>query len=487
MYPVPLPSEATNRLRRWAPTVVFCAAQFMLIVDVVIVNVALPAIREDLNLPDSRLQLVAVAYTLTFGSLLIVLGRLGDLIGRRRLLIVGLGVFTLASLLTGVAHTEWQLLASRSGQGVGAAFVSPAALALLTTSFTDVASRNRALGYWGAVGSAGAISGQLLGGLLTDVFGWRSIFLINVPIGVLAIVAAIRYVHESRDESARRVNATSAVRLTGGLIAATYALTRLAEAPTDRTGLAVGAMSCVVVTGFWISERTSATPLVDVAVVTTGAVLPANLLLALNAGMLGGSLFFTTLYLQVVLDYGPLEVGVAFAPITLSIMVISVRAGPLTTKYGPRRLLGVGFVLVALGMAILARLPIDGTYLFDVLPPLLLLAAGSGLSYAPLFITGTRGVADADQGLASGLLNSAQELGAAIGVTLLGGIAAAATLDVDDPPAAGLVNGYRAGLITASGLTLAGLLLIQRLPTHPRPNGWAPHHPSTPSDRKADQ
>ena len=254
----------------------------MLIVDVVIVNVALSAIRDDLDLPDSRLQLVAVAYTLTFGSLLIVLGRLGDLVGRRRLLIGGLGVFTVASLLTGVAHTEWQLLASRAGQGVGAAFVSPAALALLTTSFTDIASRNKALGYWGVVGSAGAISGQLLGGLLTDVFGWRSIFLINVPIGVLTIVAAIRFVDESRAEGARRVNPTSAACLTGGLIAVTYALTRLAEAPTDRASLAVGAMSCVVLTGFWISERTSATPLVDVAVVKAGAVVPANLLLALE-------------------------------------------------------------------------------------------------------------------------------------------------------------------------------------------------------------
>ena len=487
MDPGALPSEATDRFRRWAPAVVLCAAQFMLIVDVVIVNVALPPIRDDLDLPDSRLQLVAVAYTLTFGSLLIVLGRLGDLIGRRRLLIIGLAVFTIASLLTSLAQTEWQLLASRAGQGVGAAFVSPAALALLVTSFTDTASRNKALGYWGAVGSAGAISGQLIGGLLTDVFGWRSIFLINVPIGVLTIVAAIRFVHESRDENARRINPTSAACLTVGLIAATYALTRLAEAPTDRTGVAVGAISCVALAGFWICERTSATPLVDVAVIKTGEVLPANLLLALNAGMLGGSLFFTTLYLQVVLDYSPLDVGVAFAPITVIIMVISARAGPLTTRYGPRRMLGVGFVLVALGMAILARLPINGTYLVDVLPALLLLAAGSGLSYAPLFITGTTGVADADQGLASGLLNSAQELGAALGVTLLGGIAAAATIDVDEPSASELVNGYRAGLITASALTLAGLLLVQKLPKQPRPTEQAPNRTATPSDRKADQ
>ncbi len=478
-------SNAANVVKRWASTMVLCAAQFMLVVDVVIVNVALPTIRDDLDVPDSRLQLAAVAYTLPFGSLLIVLGRLGDVVGRRRLLVVGLGVFTIASLLTGLAQTEWQLVASRAGQGVGAALVSPVALASLTTSFTDSASRNKALGYWGAVGSAGAISGQLLGGLLTDVFGWRSIFLINVPIGVVTIVAAIRFVHESRDETARRVNPASGGCLTVGLIAATYALTRLAEAPTDRTGLTVAAISCVTLAGFGISERTSATPLVDVAVIRTGAVLPANLLLALTAGMLGGSLFFTTLYLQVVLDYRPLDVGVAFAPITVIIMMISARAGLLTTTYGPRRMLGVGLVLVAVGMAILARLPTDGTYLVDVLPALLLLAAGSGLSYAPLFITGTTGVTDADQGLASGLLNSAQELGAAIGVTILGAIAAAATIDVDEPPAAELVNGYRAALITASALTLAGLLLIRALPPRSRPTAQGSIHPSPPSDRKA--
>lgn len=406
-----------------------------------------------------------------------MLGRLGDLFGRRRLLIAGLAIFVVASLLTGLAQSEWQLLASRSAQGIGAAFVSPAALALLTTSFSDTTSRNKALGYWGAVGSAGVFSGQLLGGLLTDVFGWRSIFLINVPIGVVTIAAAIRFVHDSRDEAARRISPTSAVCLTIGLITAAYGLTRSAEAPGDGLGLAAAPIACVVLAGFWISERTSARPLIDITVVKTGAVLPANLLLAVNAGMLGGSLFVTTLYLQVVLDYSPLDVGLAFAPITLIIMIVSSRAGALTTRYGARAMLNVGFVSIAIGMVILARLAVDGTYLIDVLPPLLMFAAGSGLIYAPLFITGTTGIADSDQGLASGLLNSAQELGAALGVTLLGAIAAAATVDLEDPPASELVTGYRAALITAAAITLASLVLVRRV--HRDRRHANPHPPET--------
>lgn len=438
---------------------ILCLAQFMLIVDVVVVNVALPSIRSDLTLPDSRLQLVAVAYTLTFGSLLVAAGRAGDLLGRRRLFTVGLALFTLASLLTALAQSEWQLLAARAGQGVGAALVSPAALALLTTAFDEGAARNRALGYWAAVGSAGAIAGQVIGGFLTDAYGWRAIFLINVPIGVLVLAGAFRYLPESRSDDRARLDVRGAILLTGGLAAAILALTLLAEGQNIAMGLLLTAAAVILGYGMLTHAKRHPAPLLDPTLIRMRGVAKANLLLAVNAGMLGGTLLFTTLYMQVILDYSPFEMGAAFAPVTLLILLISPKAGALTTRFGARRMLTAGFSLLAVGMALLARLPQDGTYLTAVLPALLLIAIGSGLAYAPTFIAGTTGVPDRLQGLASGFLNSSQELGAAIGVTILGAVATIATTSDS------LVTGYRAGLMTAAGVVALSILIIRHLPT----------------------
>lgn len=441
--------------------VLLCAAQFMLIVDVVVVNVALPTIRTDLAIPDSRLPLVSVGYTLTFGSLLIVFGRAGDLLGRRLLFLTGLATFTAASLATGLAQAEWQLVAARAGQGVGAAMVSPTALALLTTAFREGASRNRALGYWAAVGSGGAIAGQLVGGVITDTVGWRGIFLVNVPIGIVTFVLARRHLPESRSGDRPALDLRGALLLTAGLATATLSLTRFAEGGRAAEAAWLAAASAAAWLGLVAVERGHAAPLVDRRPLRVAGVARANVLLAIDAGALGATLFFTTLYLQVVLGYPPLAVGVAFAPVTLLIIVISPRAGALTSRYGPRVLIAGGFALLATGMLLLARVPAGGTYLRDVLPALLLLAAGSGVSYAPIFIAGTTGVADRDQGLASGFLNSAQDLGAALGVTVLGAVATAAT--PGDGPAA-LATGYRAGFLAAAAVTALGALLIARIP-----------------------
>ncbi|HLU55695.1 MAG TPA: MFS transporter [Pseudonocardia sp.] len=434
-----------------------CAAQFMLIVDVVVVTVALPTIRADLAIPDGRLPLVSVGYTLAFGSLLVVFGRVGDLFGRRRLFLIGLATFTVASLATGLAQAEWQLLVARAGQGVGAAMVSPTALALLTTAFGEGAARNTALGYWAAVGSGGAVAGQLVGGAITDLFGWRWVFLINVPIGIATLVLGRRLLPESRAEERPALDVAGAVLLALALAAATLSLTRYAEGgptvqATGLLGLGLAAFAALVAV-----ERAHRAPLLDRRVLRTGGVARAGALLLVDAGALGASLYFTTLYLQVVLGYSPLAVGAAFAPVTFLIILISPRAGALTTRYGPRRLIAVGFALLAAGMLLLARVPVEGTYWRDALPALLLLAVGSGLSYAPIFIAGTTGVADRDQGLASGLLNSAQELGGAVGITVLGAVATAATIGTD--PVA-LAAGYRAGLLTAAAVTATSLLLL---------------------------
>jgi EmrB/QacA subfamily drug resistance transporter len=458
-------TKPTNR----SVLILLCVAQAMLITDVVVVNVALPSIRSDLGIPDGRIQLVSVAYTLTFGSLLIIFGRVGDLMGRRRLFLIGLSVFTLASLATGTANLEWQLLAARSAQGVGAAMIAPTALALLTTAFDEGAERNRALGYWASVGSAGAIGGQLLGGLITADFGWRWIFLINVPIGLANFVAARRHLTESRAERGPAVNVWGGALLAAGLACAILALTRFAEGAHRVQGALLAVTAAAAFLAFAAGERRHRTPILERRLLRTGDVARANLLLAVNSGTLGSTLFFTTLYLQVVLGYSALQVGLAFAPITLVILLISPRAGALTTRYGTRLPLLAGFVLLAAGTLLLSRVPADGDYFRDVLPAFLLLAGGSGLSYAPTFVAGTTGVADRDQGLASGFLSSAQELGAALGVSILGALAAAVTAGTGSTA---LTGGYRAGLLAGAGAIIIAIPLIRRLPSAgDRPRG----------------
>ena len=438
-----------------------CLAQFMLIVDVVIVNVAIPSIRADLQIADSRLQLVAVAYTVTFGSLLIVFGRVGDLYGRRRLFVTGLLVFTAASLTTGLADSEWHLVVSRAVQGLGAAMVSPTALSILTASFPEGHERNRALGYWGAVGSAGAVAGQLLGGVLTEAFGWRSIFLINVPLGIVAAAITMSRLAETRVRTRSALDVRGAFLLAGGLAAAILALTQVGEGHID-VALGLAVVAAAVLAAFVRTERRHPLPLVDGSLLRTGHVLTANALLAVNAGMLGGSLFFTTLYLQVVLAYSPLAVGAAFAPLTLAILLLSPRIGGLVSTAGVRRLLTVGFSLASVGMLTLARLPRSGDYLTDVLPALAMLAVGSAFAYAPTFVAGTGQVPEDKQGVASGLLNASQELGAAVGITALATIAASVTTGT---AAEALLAGYRVALVVAAAVMAGAIVLVRRLPS----------------------
>jgi EmrB/QacA subfamily drug resistance transporter len=435
---------------------VLCAAQFMLIVDVVVVNVALPAIKSSLGIADARLAFVSIAYTLVFGSLLIVAGRAGDLFGRRRLLLCGLGVFTIGSLLSGVAQVDWQLFAARGVQGLGAAAVSPIALSLITATFAEGSARNRALGWWGAVGSAGAIAGQLLGGVLTDLAGWRSIFLINVPIGIAAIAIALKVLPESRTIDRPRLDLAGAVTLAAGLAALTYALSRLAEGGFDRWFTGAMAIAALILSGFVVIERRHPAPLMRFGLLGNRFVSSGNAILALSAAAVGGALFFTSLYLQLVLGYSPLVVGMVFAPVTLIVVLVSPMAGRLVERVGLQRLLVVGLVLTSAGLLGLAMAPLGGS-LGYVLPALALVGLGSGLSYAPTFVAGTTGVADADQGLASGLLSTSQELGAAIGLALLGALATTVTAGL------GLVEGYRAGYLGALAMIALALLMVPRI------------------------
>lgn len=438
--------------------VVLCVAQFMLILDVVVVNVALPAMRADLGIPDGQLSLVGVSYTLTFGALLVMFGRIGDLIGRRRLFLAGVTLFGAASLATGVAPEPWVVFAGRAAQGIGAAMVSPTALALLLSAFPEGAARNRALGVWGAVGSAGAIAGQLLGGVLTDGFGWRSVFLINIPVAVAVVAVALVAIGDNRPAARERLDVAGAAVLTVSLFALTGALVRVSERGAD---VVAGALAIAAVAGLLVLariERRHATPLIDPRMAASRTVRTGNAVLALNAGVVTAALFFTTLYLQEGLGMRPLAVGLGFAPVTVIVLVVSPIAGKLVSRYGVRPLLLGGAAVGIVGLAYLARVPADGTYVRDVLPGLALLAIMAALSYAPAFVVGTTGVRGDEHGLASGLLSTSQELGAALG------LAAISSIGVMLAGSATSIAGFRAGFGAAAVATVATLIIASTAP-----------------------
>ena len=456
-------TTASSRVTRRDAIVVavLCAAQFMLIVDVVVVNVALPTMRSALAIPDAHLPLTAVAYTVTFGSLLIAAGRAGDAWGRRRMFLAGVVLFTLASLATGLAQESWQFFAARAAQGVGAALVSPNALALLLSRFDDTAARNKAMGVWGAVGAGGAIAGQLIGGVVVEMLGWRWIFLLNVPLGALATVLALRHLHRSRGD-VRTVDAVGSTLLVAGLTPAVLALAWLPERGVDQVVGSALVVAVGLLALFVAQQRRSAAPLVPATLLRTPGVRPANAVIALSAATVTASLFFTTLYLQVVLGHSALMVGLAFAPITVLIMGLSSVSAKLVSRHGARLPLVAGLGLGAVGMVALSRMSVGGSYWVDVLPALLLVAVGSALTYVPTYIAATARVTAADQGAASGLLNTAQELGPALG---LAAIASVATSVIGASAARpDLVAGYRAGLLVAAALTTTGVVAALRVP-----------------------
>ena len=444
--------QVSGARARWAVWAL-CAAQFVLIVDVVVVTVALPAIRRDLAIADARLSLVGVAYTVTFGSLLVVLGRVGDVLGRRRVLLSGLALFILASAAAAAAQRDWQLFAARAAQGVGAAAVSANALAAINARTPEGPLRNRALGLWAAVGSAGAIAGQLIGGAVTEFLGWRWIFLINLPVGAVVVAVLAATLPAMRAERRERVDVAGSVLLAAGLALAVLGLAAAADGAGAAavTGLLAGGVAVLALCG--LVERRRPQPVLRLGLLRLPGVRTANATLFLNAGAVGAALFFVTLYLQVVLGYSALAVSALFAPVTLVILVLSPRAAALTGRVGVRALLATGLGLLAGGAALLARVPVDGGPV-DVLPALALLAVGSGLSYAPTFVAASSGVPGAEQGAAAGLIGSTQELGSAVCLAVLSFVAGTATAGTG--PAA-LAGGYRVGFAAAAVLFLVAL------------------------------
>src|SRR4051794_1999236 len=381
-----MPSRLTSESNRWLVLVIVCLAQFMVVLDATIVNIALPSIQKGLTFSDADLQWVVNAYTLVFGGFLLLGGRAADLLGRKRLFVAGIALFSLASVLNGFAQSSGILIAGRALQGLGGALVSPAALSILMTSFPGAQERTKALGVWSATVAGGAAAGLLLGGILTDLLSWEWIFFVNVPVGVIAVIAALRFVPESRDETAHRsFDAAGAVTVTGGLVVLVYAIVKAQEFgwSSARTLAMLGASAALLV-AFVAIERRSSAPLVRLSMFRTRTLTAANIAMMLVASGMFSMFYFVSLYVQEVLGYSPLRAGLAFLPVTFG-MIIGAGVGQAAIRrFGPRGVAVVGVLLATSGMLWLTGLPVHGSYVGDLLVGLFPMAIGMGLTFVPV-------------------------------------------------------------------------------------------------------
>jgi EmrB/QacA subfamily drug resistance transporter len=404
--------------RRWIALGVIVAAQFMVVLDVAIVNVALPSIKTDLHFSESSLQWVITAYSILFGGVLLLGGRLADILGRRRLFVAGVALFTVSSLLDGLAWSESSLIAFRALQGLGAALVSPAALSILTTTFVERRERNLALGVWGAVSGSGAAAGVLLGGALTSAFSWSWIFFVNIPVGAVVLAVTPWLLRESKAElDHRNFDAAGAVSITGGLMLLVYAMTRATQhgwGTAETIGLL--AASVALVAAFVVIELRSKAPLLPLRIFRLRTLAGANVAGLLLAATLFSQFFLLTLYMQQVLHYSALKTGTAYVALTLTTIAFSGVAQKLTTRVGVRPLLPLGMVMAAGALVLYARLPVHGHYFWDLFPAFLLTGVSLALAFVPMTIGALAGVSASEAGVASGLINTSQQIGGAIGV-----------------------------------------------------------------------
>jgi EmrB/QacA subfamily drug resistance transporter len=454
--------------KRWLALALIVTAQFMVVLDVAIVNVALPSIKTDLHFSQASLQWVITAYALLFGGALLLGGRLADLLGRRRLFVAGILLFTASSLLDGFAWSEGSLIGFRALQGLGAALVSPAALSMLTTLFREGRERNLALGIWGAVSGSGGAAGVLLGGALTSAFNWSWIFFINVPVGLLVLALSPVLLRESRaDLDHRHFDSAGAVSITGGLMVLVYALTRATQhgwATVETVGLLVAAAALIV--AFVVIELRSKAPLLPMRIFRLRSLTASNISGLLLGGAIFAQFFLLTLYMQQVLHYSALKTGVAYIALTLTIIAFSGVSQALVTRLGVRRVLTTGMVVSAAGLLLYAQLPVHGHYFWSLFPAFLLSGVGLALAFVPMSIGALTGVTAADAGVASGLINTSQQIGGAIGVAVATTIATTLTANyVDVHPGVtalsggALTHGFQAAFYALAGIALLGAIV----------------------------
>jgi EmrB/QacA subfamily drug resistance transporter len=450
--------------RRWLALALLAAAQFVVVLDASIVNVALPSIGRALDFSRDNLSWVVNAYTLTFGGFLLLGGRMADLLGRRRLFISGLILFAGASLAGGLAQSDVWLIAARAVQGLGAAMLSPAALSLVTTLFAEGPDRNRAMGVWGAVAGSGGAAGVLLGGMLTQWAGWEWVLFVNVPIGIAAAVLSPRLLPESRVDGQRHFDVAGAVSVTAGLSLLVYSLVNANKAGWGSVEtLALIAAAAVLLAGFVLVERRTRAPLVPIpGIFRLRSIRGINVTALLIAMALFSMFFFISLYMQQVLGYSPLKAGVSYLPLAGGIIVSAGIASQLVTRFGVKPVLVSGLLLVAGGLIWFAQISVGGSYLSDILGPSLLSAFGLGFAFVPMTVAAVAGVEPHESGLASGLINTSQQVGGALGLAVLAAISDSrrdsVLATVHSLPTA-LTEGFQTALTVGAAFALAGAIL----------------------------
>jgi EmrB/QacA subfamily drug resistance transporter len=442
-----------------------CIAQFMVILDATIVNVALPSIQHGLHFTASSLQWIVNSYALVFGGFLLLGGRASDLLGRQRLFVAGLAVFTVASLINGIATSSGMLVGGRALQGLGAALVSPAALSIVTTTFAEGAERTKALGIWSAIAAGGGAVGLVLGGLLTETLSWRWVFFINLPIGIAAALLSLRYVANSRAENRPdTADVAGAVTVTSGLLVLVYAIVKAQDYGwTSAKTLGLGALAAVLLGSFVVIELRSKAPLIRLGIFRLRSLTASNVAMLLVASGLFSMFYFAGIYLQEVLNYGPLKAGLAFLPFTLGIIVGAVASQQLIQRIGIRAVVFIGLALGSAGLLYFTQLSTTSTYLADVFPAIAVMSIGMGMTFVPLTLLATTKVDSDDAGLASGLFNTSQQIGGALGLAVLSTLATSRTSHliasgVGQPTA--VTNGFHVAFAVGAGLLLAGIAVI---------------------------
>ena len=459
-------AKLTDR-QKWLALALLASTQFVIVLDAAIVNVAIPSIGRDLQFSTENLAWIPNAYALTFGGFLLLGGRMADLLGRRRLFMIGLGVFSIASLLGGFSGSEEQLIIWRAVQGLGAALLAPSALSMVTNMFSEGAERNKALGVWGAVSGSGGAAGVLLGGVLTEYAGWEWVLWVNVPIGIIAALLAPRLLVESRRESeTRHFDAFGALTVTAGLSLLVFALVDTINAgwgSTQTIGLLIVSLALILV--FIAIERRSVAPLVPFSIFRKRTLTGANVIGLLIGASLFSMFFFLSRYMQEVLRYDALKTGLSYLPLALVIIVSAGTASVLVTRLGFKPVLVAGLVLITIGLLWFTQLPVDGVYLSDIIAPMVVAAAGLGFAFVPVTIAAVSGISEDDSGLASGLINTSQQIGGALGLAVLATIANTRTQNLAEAaqgnPAAlpeALTDGFNLAFLAGAGFAVLGIL-----------------------------
>ena len=464
-------TEAEYAARRWQGLALLCVVQFMVILDASIVNVALPTIGEALDFSQDDLSWVVNAYVLTFGGFLLLGGRLADLLGRRRVFMAGLILFALASLAGGFAQNDIQLIIARAVQGLGAAIVSPAALSILTVTFKEGAERNKALGAWGAVAGSGGAVGVLLGGVLTEGIGWEWVLWVNVPIGLIAAYIAPRLIAESRSESeTRSFDIPGAITVTAGLSLLVYAIVNAEKAGWGSTEtIVLMTIALALIAAFVVIEQRTREPLVPFRIFRLPTLTGANAVGLLLGASLFSMFFFASLYMQQVLGYGAIKAGLSYIPLSVGIILAAGLSSQLATKIGFKPVLVTGLVFISVALVWWSQVSPDGDFVSDILGPSVLAAIGLGLCFVSVTIAAVAGVEDRESGLASGLINTSQQVGGALGLAILATVANSVSDDklaVARTPAeqaVALTEGFQQAFLVGAGFAILGLILALTL------------------------